>query len=159
MWFSFFFWLAISQQYYWQKKSADAYGEENLFPITVDYLVKDTLLPLRPKMKLCESVEEATAAVEDLMSELKPKLCEWGKNARRCQDVEFGVPMKVLKKNFWSRNHVPKVKSGHRHLTQGMKRHKAMVENRKRFLTSSVFKMANFSMQIPLNVCFLCHWF
>ncbi|XP_075552424.1 UPF2 regulator of nonsense mediated mRNA decay isoform X1 [Dermacentor variabilis] len=69
--------LVFFQQYYWQKKSADAYGEENLFPITVDYLVKDTLLPLRPKMKLCESVEEATAAVEDLMSELKPKLSEY----------------------------------------------------------------------------------
>ncbi|KAL1487315.1 hypothetical protein MTO96_008098 [Rhipicephalus appendiculatus] len=69
--------LVFFQQYYWQKKSSDTYGEENLFPITVDYLVKDTLLPLRPKMKLCESAEEATAAVEDLMSELKPKLSEY----------------------------------------------------------------------------------
>ncbi|KAL3204690.1 hypothetical protein MRX96_011670 [Rhipicephalus microplus] len=69
--------LVFFQQYYWQKKSSDTYGEENLFPVTVDYLVKDTLLPLRPKMKLCESVEEATAAVEELMSELKPKLSEY----------------------------------------------------------------------------------
>lgn len=69
--------LVFFQQYYWQKKSVDIYSEENPFPVTVDFLVKDTLLPLRPKMKLCESLEEATAAVEDLMSELKPKLSEY----------------------------------------------------------------------------------
>lgn len=69
--------LVFFQQYYWQKKSVDIYGEENPFPVTVDFLVKDTLLPLRPKMKLCESLEEAMTAVEDLMSELKPKLSEY----------------------------------------------------------------------------------
>lgn len=66
--------LVFFQRYYWQKKSSETYGEENPFPVTVDFLIKDVLTPLRPKMRICESLEESTAVVENLMTELKPKL-------------------------------------------------------------------------------------
>lgn len=66
--------LIFFQRYYWQKKSSETYGEENPFPVTVDFLIKDVLTPLRPKMRLCESLEESLAVVENLMTELKPKL-------------------------------------------------------------------------------------
>uniref|UniRef100_A0A4D5RVN6 Putative nonsense-mediated mrna decay 2 protein n=1 Tax=Ixodes scapularis TaxID=6945 RepID=A0A4D5RVN6_IXOSC len=66
--------LVFFQRYYWQKKSSETYGEENPFPVTVDFLIKDVLTPLRPKMRICESLEESTTVVENLMSELKPKL-------------------------------------------------------------------------------------
>lgn len=76
--------LVFFQHYYWQKKSTELYtggnggsGEESPFPVTVDFLVKDTLLPLRPKMRLYQGLEEATAAIEDLMAELRPKLAEF----------------------------------------------------------------------------------
>ncbi|XP_064473011.1 regulator of nonsense transcripts 2-like isoform X2 [Ornithodoros turicata] len=68
--------IVFFQRYYWQKRSSEAFGEEVGFPVTVDYLVKDTLLILRPKTKLAENLEEAVAAVESLLSELKPKLPE-----------------------------------------------------------------------------------
>ncbi|CAN8018740.1 unnamed protein product, partial [Ixodes persulcatus] len=66
--------LVFFQRYYWQKKSSETYGEDNPFPVTVDFLIKDVLTPLRPKMRICESLEESTAVVENLMTELKPKL-------------------------------------------------------------------------------------
>ncbi|KAH7947478.1 hypothetical protein HPB52_012310 [Rhipicephalus sanguineus] len=104
--------LVFFQQYYWQKKSSDTYGEENLFPITVDYLVKDTLLPLRPKIKLCESAEEATAAVEDLMSELKPKLSEYlsppaagGEDGDKAKELENLSPIQEVEEEPDEENH------------------------------------------------------
>lgn len=68
--------IVFFQRYYWQKKSSEAFGDEYPFPVTVDFLVKDTLLALRPKTKLGENLEEATTAVENLVAELKTKLPE-----------------------------------------------------------------------------------
>ena len=40
----------------------------------VEYMVKDTLESLRPKLKLCESYEEAVTAAEELDQEYRAKL-------------------------------------------------------------------------------------
>ncbi|XP_076337894.1 UPF2 regulator of nonsense mediated mRNA decay isoform X2 [Tachypleus tridentatus] len=68
--------LVFFQRYYWHKKSSDIFSEEHPFPVTLEFLVKDTIQVLRPKFKLADSQEEAVQAVEDLLRELKPKLVE-----------------------------------------------------------------------------------
>uniref|UniRef100_A0A646QJ82 Regulator of nonsense transcripts 2 n=1 Tax=Hemiscolopendra marginata TaxID=943146 RepID=A0A646QJ82_9MYRI len=68
--------LTYFQRYYWQKKSCDVWNEENSFPVTMDFMLKDTVTALRPKLKLFESVEEAQKAIEDLEKEIMIKLME-----------------------------------------------------------------------------------
>lgn len=68
------FFIACFQRYYWHKRSSEIYNEEYPFPVTVTFLVHDTIAALRPKLKLYESLEEAIQGVEDLIRELKPKI-------------------------------------------------------------------------------------
>ncbi|KFM57643.1 Regulator of nonsense transcripts 2, partial [Stegodyphus mimosarum] len=68
--------LVFFQRYYWHKMSSEIYTEEFPFPVTVKFMVADTIALLRPKLKLFESLEEAIQGVQDLIKELKPKLAE-----------------------------------------------------------------------------------
>lgn len=53
--------------------SSEIYTKEFPFPVTVKFLVTDTIAALRPKLKLYENLDEAIQGVEDLIKELKPK--------------------------------------------------------------------------------------
>lgn len=68
--------LVFFQRYFWHKKSVDLYNDDYPFPVTVQFMVTDTVSALRPKLKLYESLEEAEQGAEDLTNELRPKLVE-----------------------------------------------------------------------------------
>lgn len=70
------YFLTYFQRYYWFKKSTEIWSEENSFPVTVDYMLKDIMTALRPKLKLFESYDEAKKANEELENELLLKLVE-----------------------------------------------------------------------------------
>lgn len=50
------------------------WSKEQPFPIDIEYMITDTLELLRPKMKLCSSLDEACAQVTQLERELLVKL-------------------------------------------------------------------------------------
>lgn len=52
----------------------DAWTKDHPFPIDIDYMISDTLELLRPKMRFCFSLEEATKQVIDLEREVLTKL-------------------------------------------------------------------------------------
>ena len=64
------YFFAYFQRYYWLKRAHPmwAKGEEESkpFPVFVEHVVSETLPALRPKMKLCDSLDEALEAVEKL---------------------------------------------------------------------------------------------
>nr|XP_014342624.1 PREDICTED: regulator of nonsense transcripts 2 [Latimeria chalumnae] len=66
--------LIYFQRYVWWKKSLDVWTKEHPFPIDIDYMISDTLELLRPKMKLCSSLEEALRQVQELEHEFLVKL-------------------------------------------------------------------------------------
>ncbi|XP_035281557.1 regulator of nonsense transcripts 2 isoform X2 [Anguilla anguilla] len=66
--------LIYFQRYIWWKKSTDVWTKEHPFPIDIDYMISDTLELLRPKMRLCCSLEEATRQVTELEREFLLKL-------------------------------------------------------------------------------------
>ncbi|XP_033880859.3 regulator of nonsense transcripts 2 isoform X1 [Acipenser ruthenus] len=66
--------LIYFQRYIWWKKSLDVWTEGHPFPIDIDYMLSDTLELLRPKMKLCCSLEEAIRQVTGLEREFLVKL-------------------------------------------------------------------------------------
>ncbi|TRZ02758.1 hypothetical protein DNTS_029156 [Danionella cerebrum] len=66
--------LVYFQRYIWWKKSLEVWTKEQPFPIDIEYMISDTLELLRPKMKLCSSLEEACAQVTQLERELLIKL-------------------------------------------------------------------------------------
>lgn len=66
--------LIYFQRYIWWKKSMDVWTKEHPFPIDIDYMISDTLELLRPKMRLCCSLEEATRQVTELEREFLLKL-------------------------------------------------------------------------------------
>ncbi|XP_056604923.1 regulator of nonsense transcripts 2 isoform X1 [Triplophysa dalaica] len=66
--------LIYFQRYIWWKKSLDVWSKEQPFPIDIEYMITDTLELLRPKMKLCSSLDEACAQVTQLERELLVKL-------------------------------------------------------------------------------------
>ncbi|XP_043944246.1 regulator of nonsense transcripts 2 isoform X2 [Protopterus annectens] len=66
--------LVYFQRYVWWKKSLDVWTKDHPFPIDIDYMISDTLELLRPKMKLCSSLEEATRQVHELEREFLTKL-------------------------------------------------------------------------------------
>ncbi|NWX52812.1 RENT2 protein, partial [Turnix velox] len=66
--------LVYFQRYVWWKKSLDVWTKEHPFPIDIDYMISDTLELLRPKIKLCNSLEEAIRQVQDLEREFLIKL-------------------------------------------------------------------------------------
>lgn len=62
------------QRYIWWKKSVDVWTKDHPFPIDIDYMISDTLELLRPKMRFCFSLDEATKQVIDLEREVLVKL-------------------------------------------------------------------------------------
>ncbi|KAK3612029.1 hypothetical protein CHS0354_021705 [Potamilus streckersoni] len=66
--------LAYFQRYYWFKHKSPVFTELCPFPVDIENLLQDTLEMIRPKLKLCQSFEEAQKMVEDLENEFKPKL-------------------------------------------------------------------------------------
>lgn len=62
------------QRYIWWKKSVEVWTREHPFPIDIDYMISDTLELLRPKMRFCFSLDEATKQVIDLEREVLIKL-------------------------------------------------------------------------------------
>ncbi|CAH2275596.1 regulator of nonsense transcripts 2 [Pelobates cultripes] len=62
------------ERYVWWKKNLDVWTKDHPFPIDIDYMITDTLELLRPKMKLCNSLNEATRQVQDLEREFLVKL-------------------------------------------------------------------------------------
>ncbi|RMC10467.1 hypothetical protein DUI87_13272 [Hirundo rustica rustica] len=66
--------LVYFQRYVWWKKSLDVWTKDHPFPIDIDYMISDTLELLRPKIKLCNSLEEAVRQVQDLEREFLIKL-------------------------------------------------------------------------------------
>ncbi|KFV92020.1 Regulator of nonsense transcripts 2, partial [Eurypyga helias] len=66
--------LVYFQRYVWWKKSLDVWTKDHPFPIDIDYMISDTLELLRPKIKLCNSLEEAIRQVQDLEREFLIKL-------------------------------------------------------------------------------------
>ncbi|KAI1888054.1 hypothetical protein AGOR_G00181100 [Albula goreensis] len=66
--------LIYFQRYIWWKKSMDVWTKDHPFPIDIDYMISDTLELLRPKMRLCCSLDEATRQVSELEREFLLKL-------------------------------------------------------------------------------------
>ncbi|XP_053318091.1 regulator of nonsense transcripts 2 [Spea bombifrons] len=66
--------LVYFQRYVWWKKGLDVWTKDHPFPIDIDYMITDTLELLRPKMKLCNSLNEAVRQVQDLEREILIKL-------------------------------------------------------------------------------------
>ncbi|XP_030071864.1 regulator of nonsense transcripts 2 isoform X2 [Microcaecilia unicolor] len=66
--------LVYFQRYIWWKKSLDIWTKDHPFPIDIDYMISDTLELLRPKMKLCSSLDESVRQVQDLEREFLIKL-------------------------------------------------------------------------------------
>ncbi|CAL8318353.1 unnamed protein product [Lota lota] len=66
--------LIYFQRYVWWKKSLDVWTTDHPFPIDMDYMISDMLELLRPKMRLCSSLEEASRQVSDLEREVLVKL-------------------------------------------------------------------------------------
>ncbi|XP_055045693.2 regulator of nonsense transcripts 2 [Misgurnus anguillicaudatus] len=66
--------LIYFQRYVWWKKSLDVWTKDQPFPIDIEYMITDTLELLRPKMKLCSSLDEACGQVTQLEREFLIKL-------------------------------------------------------------------------------------
>ncbi|KAJ8261775.1 hypothetical protein GJAV_G00158270 [Gymnothorax javanicus] len=66
--------LIYFQRYIWWKKSLEVWTKDHPFPIDMDYMISDTLEQLRPKMRQCGSLEEATRQVSQLEREFLLKL-------------------------------------------------------------------------------------
>lgn len=52
----------------------EVWTKDHPFPIDIDYMISDTLELLRPKIKLCNSLEESIRQVQDLEREFLIKL-------------------------------------------------------------------------------------
>ncbi|KAK1135688.1 hypothetical protein K0M31_000273 [Melipona bicolor] len=68
------YFLIFFQNYYWFKYTDPIWTAENPFPVGIDYMYRDTLTMLRPKMQLFQSYKEAQCAVEELRNTLYPTL-------------------------------------------------------------------------------------
>lgn len=66
--------LLYFQRYVWWKKTQEIWTATSPFPIDVDYLISDTLELLRPKFRLCASLEEAMGQLAELEREYRSKL-------------------------------------------------------------------------------------
>uniref|UniRef100_A0A8C7G7P7 UPF2 regulator of nonsense mediated mRNA decay n=1 Tax=Oncorhynchus kisutch TaxID=8019 RepID=A0A8C7G7P7_ONCKI len=89
--------LIYFQRYIWWKKSVEVWSAEHQFPIDIDYMISDTLELLRPKMKLCISLEDSTRHVTELEREFLVKLGKRRrekieKQSRDRQDVDHEIP-------------------------------------------------------------------
>lgn len=52
----------------------EVWSAEHQFPIDIDYMISDTLELLRPKMRLCISLEDSARQVTELEREFLVKL-------------------------------------------------------------------------------------
>ena len=68
------YFLIFFQHYYWFKRTDPVWTTDNVFPVGIDYMFRDTLAMLRPKMQLFESLKDAQNAVEELRNTLFPNL-------------------------------------------------------------------------------------
>uniref|UniRef100_A0A674F007 Regulator of nonsense transcripts 2 n=1 Tax=Salmo trutta TaxID=8032 RepID=A0A674F007_SALTR len=59
---------------YYKTKSVEVWSAEHQFPIDIDYMISDTLELLRPKMRLCISLEDSARQVTELEREFLVKL-------------------------------------------------------------------------------------
>ena len=64
----------ILQRYFWFKKNGAVWTPERPFPVDIEYLLRDTIESLRPKLHICENYEEALKEAEELDNEFKAKL-------------------------------------------------------------------------------------
>ena len=62
------------QRYFWFKKNGAVWTPERPFPVDIEYLLRDTIENLRPKLHICENYEEALKEAEELDNEFKAKL-------------------------------------------------------------------------------------
>ncbi|XP_034935867.1 regulator of nonsense transcripts 2-like [Chelonus insularis] len=76
------YFLIFFQNYYWFKYTDPIWTPENPFPIGIDYMYRDTLTMLRPKMQLLQSYKASQAAIEELKNILYPSL-QVGKEENR----------------------------------------------------------------------------
>lgn len=68
------YFLVFFQSYFWFKYTDSLWTSENPFPFDIDYMYRDTLTMLRPKMQLFQSYKEAQCAIEELRNVLYPGL-------------------------------------------------------------------------------------
>jgi regulator of nonsense transcripts 2 len=68
------YFIVFFQHYYWFKRTDPVWTNENVFPVGVEYMFRDTLVMLRPKMQLLDSFKEAQDAVEEMRNALYPNL-------------------------------------------------------------------------------------
>lgn len=68
--------IIFFQRYFWFKKSNSIFSEQYPFPMSIEYLFKETIQNLRAKFKFSSSKEDAYGAVDNIYKELKPKLAE-----------------------------------------------------------------------------------
>ncbi|XP_015127753.1 regulator of nonsense transcripts 2 [Diachasma alloeum] len=68
------YFLIFFQNYYWFKYTDPIWTAENPFPIGIDYMYRDTLAMLRPKIQLFQSYKETQAAIDELKNTLYPTL-------------------------------------------------------------------------------------
>jgi len=66
--------LVYFQRYYWFKRSLSVWSDECPFPIEVEYLMKDTVEALRPKLILHDNYEQASESADKLDSDFREKL-------------------------------------------------------------------------------------
>lgn len=70
------YFLSYFQRYYWYKRKLPVWTPECPFPMEVDYVVRDTIETLRPKLKMFTSYEEAVTATEEMGKELRAKIAD-----------------------------------------------------------------------------------
>lgn len=68
------YFLVFFQHYYWFKKTDPVWTNESPFPVGTEFMFRDTLAMLRPKMQLLENIKDAQNAVEELRKTLYPNL-------------------------------------------------------------------------------------
>lgn len=83
------YFLVFFQQYYWLKRSSPVWATESAFPVGMEYMFRDTLATLRPKLQLFKSFKEAQDAVDELRKTLYPDL--------NLTTTEGGVFFSILK--------------------------------------------------------------
>jgi regulator of nonsense transcripts 2 len=71
------YFFAYFQRYYWRKREHPIWAElENAFPVVIINVVSETLPALRPKLKLCASLDEANEAVDKIEKDVLASISE-----------------------------------------------------------------------------------
>ncbi|XP_063980636.1 regulator of nonsense transcripts 2 [Diachasmimorpha longicaudata] len=86
------YFLIFFQNYYWFKYTDSIWTVDNPFPIGIDYMYRDTLVMLRPKIQLFQSYKETQTAIEELKNTLYPMLdVNRGDGERGESDCDMGT--------------------------------------------------------------------